>query len=157
MVAGYFYHCNISLEIAVAINLVRVFVWSISFRDGCVIKHTKLCSDSSHILYTAVCWKVVGKKEKVHILSSESVPSVFRFLSSLELNVILTNKSRYALSLQWCFPRFPWYPEVKEPWPKNYPKWLSGLSRALRFSDGLFVNSCMELGQLLGRYLIVNL
>lgn len=53
--AGYFYHCNISLEIAVAINLVRVFVWSISFRDGCVIKHTKLCSDSSHILYTAVC------------------------------------------------------------------------------------------------------
>ena len=55
VVAGYFCHCNISLEIAVAINLVRVFVWSISFRDGCVIKHTKLCSDSSHILYTAVC------------------------------------------------------------------------------------------------------
>ena len=49
VVVGYFYHCNISLEIAVAINLVRVFVWSISFRDGCVIKHTKLCSDSSHI------------------------------------------------------------------------------------------------------------
>ena len=55
------------------------------------------------------------------------------------------------------FPDFPDILRSRSRDQKNYPKWLSGLSRALRFSDGLFVNSCMELGQLLGRYLIVNL
>ena len=56
VVAGYFYHCNISLEIAVAINLVRVFVWSILFGMA-ASSSTRSCVQILHIyrLYTAVC------------------------------------------------------------------------------------------------------
>lgn len=55
------------------------------------------------------------------------------------------------------FPDFPGILRSRSRDQKTTKKRLSGLSRVQRFSDGLFVNSCMELGQLLGRYLIVNL
>ena len=59
------------------------------------------------------------------------------FISQLTKEI---HPTRYDSALQWPFLTFPWNSEVKEPWPENYPHYLSGLSSVLLrfFSDNLF-------------------
>ena len=49
VVAGYFYHCNISLEIAVAINLVRVWSFGRFLFAMAASSSTRSCVQILHI------------------------------------------------------------------------------------------------------------